>query len=130
MLYLFTQLAPMDKNLTFKLTNSANPQEITFNYDVKAKQWLANERGAIIPLLVDKKQQTFKLDTEKFNINELVENDTKINWKKTTSVSVPTRQNMLPQAPIIIKRTAKAITFSQKEGDMSDLQEVTISWAK
>ncbi len=128
MMYLLTQLAPVNKNLTLTVSNDEISKKITFNYDTKTRQWLGKDDAETNVVSVDKKNRIFIFGSEKININDLIVDDAKINWKKVTSVNVPARGNGTKQSPIIIKRNQKSIQLSQKEGDMDKFKNITISW--
>ncbi len=132
MMYLLTQLTPTNKNLTLTVATGMKSEKIILNYDAKAKKWSGKPEGkndapALI-ISVDKKNQTFMFANEKININDLVVDDAKIDWKKVTSVNMPARDNTPNQSPIIIKRNKKSIVLSQQQGDLTMLKNITISW--
>lgn len=131
-IYLLTQLTPTDKNLKLTIEIDGNVDKISLYYNVKAKQWLAEEPGKSnenTPVFaVNKAKKSFILGKNVVSISDLVVDDAKINWKKATSVSVPKRDNMPNQSPIIITRNKKSIVLSQQQGDLSNLKNITISW--
>ncbi len=118
MMYLLTQLTPTNKNLTLTLATDTRSEKLILTYDAKAKQWTGKELGKLgtpaVMISVDKKNQAFMFGDDKISINDLVVDDAKINWKKVTSVNVPTRGNAPNQSPIIIKRNKKSIVLSQQ----------------
>ncbi len=132
MMYLLTQLTPTNKNLTFTLATDTKREKLVLTYDAKAKQWAGKELGKleaqVVMISVDKKNQTFMFGEDKISINDLVVDDAKINWKKVTSINVPTRGNAPNQSPIIIKRNKKSIVLSQQQGDLARISNITISW--
>ncbi len=128
MMYLLTQLTPTNKNLTLTVSNDAMSEKIILNYDAKAKKWSSKEGENVTLISVDKKNKIFVFGNDKMSINKLIADDAKINWKTTTSVNVPERENMLKQSPIIIKRNKNSIQLYQKEGDMDRLKNTTINW--